>query len=272
MVTLEQLRQKHKESLNTEKKGNEQSNNFANFKEGTVNAVRILPGKENPLDFFVETHVHKVQIDGKWRNVTCLKDNGSECPLCELGFQLWDRHGALKLPKGTKSKYGTMAAKLKPKPRYYVKAVIRDLVGKEDENGNPENPVKFIAMSKELFDKVMGAVVDPDIFDEADPDNTTILSLENGHDFEIAITKKGEYNSFAESKVKMKKTAAGKPKQVAEWMEDPLDLKSIVKVQTYDEVKLIAQQLLASLENTGDSSEKTPTDDSDAAFEGSLKV
>jgi len=215
MVTLAELRAKHQEIIENSNKsgGNNFTSDFANFKN-TNNLIRILPGKEDPLDFFVESHLHKYQdAEGKWKNYTCRKSHQEACPMCDLIFDLWGLHRNLNLPKGQRSKYGTLATKIKARPRFYVKAVVRELVGTEDANGNPVDPVKFVAMSEQLFNKVMQAITDEDLQDESDPDNTTIISLERGNDFDYTITKKGDYNNFDDSKAKIKKTKAGTDKQ-----------------------------------------------------------
>lgn len=285
MVTLEELRRKHQELINNEsKKTDKLTSDFISFKPDTKNLVRILPGAEDPSDdnyfkFYTETNMHKIQLSPtEYKNYQCRKSFNEACPVCDLMFQLWDRHRALKLPKGEKSKYGDMATKIKPRPRYYMKVVVRSLIDAKDENGNMENPVKFLAMSKELFDRILSAVTDSDLQEEDDPDNTTILSLEKGNDFEIVVTKKGEYNSFTESKAKVKKSRAGTPKQIAEWMESPLKLDSLSKLEEYEEGKKLSQTLLAKLEGTStasESDEKPPFDtdeDDDSRFNKEMRT
>jgi hypothetical protein len=253
MVSLEELRNRHKQQM--EKKSHQGdgkgNNNFHTLQQGD-NMVRFLPGKNEPLDFYAEVAIHKYQdAEGKWSSYTCRRSENETCPMCDFYYDLWDKHKALKLPKvdgkSQKSQYGDMATQIKPKSRYYMRAVVRDLVGTEDESGNPADPVKYIAASPELFNIIMAAVVNPDLADDDDPDNTTILSLEKGNDFNIKITKKGEWNSFAESNVKIKKTRAGTPKQIAEWMDSPLDPKTLVKIGDYDEGKNIVANLQAQL-------------------------
>lgn len=287
MSTLEDLRRKHQELLSneTQKTSEQKISEFASFKSDTKNLVRILPGAESSEDqnyfkFYTEANIHKINLsDKEYRNYQCRRTYNESCPVCDLMYQLWERHRELKLPKGEKSKYGNMATKIKPRPRYYMKVVVRSLIDTKDDNGNIQSPVKFLAMSKELFDRVLAAVTDPDLQDESDPDNTTILSLENGNDFEVAVTKKGEYNSFVESKAKIKKTRAGTPKQIAEWMDSPLNLNSLVKLEEYDEGKKLAQEVLAKLEGEGTSSNEsreTPPwesgDDNNDKFNKEMKV
>ena len=244
MVTLQELRERHKKLIEDQDKGpkGEGGSDFATLAQGD-NWIRILPGKEEELEFFSESAVHKYQdSEGKWKNYHCRKVQNESCPMCDFYFELWKRHKELKLPRGEKSKFGDMATKLKPKPRYYVRAVVRALQEAKDTN-----PVKYIAMSEELFTKVMAAVSDPDMADDSDPDNTTVISLERGNDFNVKITKKGEYNSFAESSPKIKKSKAGTPQEMLAWMESKLDVKTLIKIGDYEEGRKLVQNLDAQL-------------------------
>jgi hypothetical protein len=246
--TLAELREMHKKMMQEEPQQSSGGNSsqWATFKDGD-NIIRFLPGKNDPLEFFVEGSVHKYQDDqGMWRNYKCRKPQGEKCPVCDFYFDLWNRHKGLNLGKDSegknvRSKYGDMATKLRAKPRFYAIAVIRAL----EEAG--ENPVKYVAMSKQLFDKVVHAMVDEDFQDSEDPENSTIIDLERGNDFNVRITKQGQWPTFVESSAKYKKTRAGTPAQVAEWMENDLNLQSLVEIDSYEKGKEIVMSLEASL-------------------------
>lgn len=278
MVTLEELRKKHQELLDKENNGGKQQggvSDYANFKNPS-NLIRILPGKEDALDFFAEGKIHKFKdAEGKWQTYKCRKTHNEKCPICDLYFDLWKMHKNLGLEKGVKSKYGNLATQIKQKTRYYVKAVIRELQGKADEKGVPLDPVKYVVMSEDLFNRVMAAITNPDLADEDDPDNTTMLSLDRGNDFDVKITKKGEFNSFDSSEPKIKKTKAGTKDEIAAWMESKLDPKLLIELEDYEAGKRIAEQLLVSLSDTGSKpqvdSDEDASDD-DAQFKSSLKA
>jgi hypothetical protein len=246
--SLAELREMHKKMMSEDQSsgGNQKTSEWATFEDGD-NIIRFLPGKEDPLEFFTEGSVHKFQDnEGNWRNYKCRKSSGEKCPVCDFYFDLWNRHKELNLGKdadgkNVKSKFGDLAVKLKAKPRYYSIAVIRSL----QEQG--ENPVRYVAMSKQLFDRVMQAMISDDFQDSSDPDNTTIISLEQGNDFNIRLTKNGNWNSFTESSAKYKKTRAGTPAEVAEWMENELNIHSLVEVDTYEKGKEIVMNLEATL-------------------------
>ena len=247
--TLAELREMHKKVMNEDKTqgtGQGGMSNWATFKDGD-NSVRFLPGKDDPLEFFVEGAVHKHQnMEGQWRTYKCRNPKGEKCPVCDYYFDLWRRHKELNLGrdedgKNVKSKFGDLATKLKAKERFYTLGVIRAL----EEAG--EDPVKYIAMSKQLFDRVMSAMISDDFTDEDDPDNSTIIDLERGNDFNVRITQQGQWISFIESQAKYKKSRAGTPAQVAEWMETELDLRSLTEIGSYEEGKELIMNLEASL-------------------------
>jgi hypothetical protein len=262
--TLAELRAEHaKHQAEQENQGGSKgASDYASFNKGS-NIVRFLPGKDNPLDFYKEAHLHKYQDDkGNWRSYRCRKSAGEECPVCDLYWDLWKRHKALDLGKdengrNRRSEFGNLATKIKAKPRFFATAVIRSL----QEAG--EDPVKYVAMSQQLFDKVMGAILDEDYQDEKNPEETTILSLDRGNDFDIKLTDQGEFVSFSESKAKVKKSVAGTDAEIAEWLENKLDLASLVEVGTYEEGKQIAQMLDASLNSRGNESGSTVKSDSE---------
>lgn len=271
MTTLAELRERHKKMIEDQgsqgNTGGGKPNNWHKLSLGD-NWVRFLPGKNNPLEFFVEGHVHKYQdSDGKWHSYNCRKPHGEKCPFCDLYFDLWKMHKDLNLGKDSsgkniQSKFGNLATAIKAKPRYTAVAVIREL----QEKG--EYPVKFVTMSQQLFDRVMAFMVKEGFYDDDDPDNTTIVSLEKGNDFNIRITTQGSWQSFVESEAKYKKTKAGNPVEMAEWMEHQLDLNSLVQIGDYEDGKKAAEMLLASLntvktENVSTSSSKGSNDDDD---------
>ena len=278
MVTLAELREKHKKLLEDKESPNsgDRKSDFVTLNQGS-NLIRILPGKEDALQFFVQVAMHKYQDqEGKWKTYQCRRTHNEKCPMCDLYFDLWKMHKELNLGKDSsgknnKSKFGDLATKIRAKDRFFIKAVIRDLQAKG------EDAVKYIAMSSEPFNILMAALTDPEMVDDSDPDNTTILSLDRGNDFDLKITQKGEYPSFSESKAKVKKSKAGTPQEILAWMESPLDLNSLVKLSDYDEGKKVVETLMATVQQVAKTSDevnppfKTEEED-DARFKQGLKA
>ena len=272
-TSLAELRARHASNLaaqESNKGGSKGKSDYASFIKGS-NLVRFLPGADNPLDFYQTAHLHKYRdAEGNFKSYRCRKDSEEgNCPVCDLFWDLWKRHKALNLGKDEngrirKSNFGNMATLIKAKPRFFAKAVIRQI----QEDQPDESPVKFVAMSQQLFDRAMEAILDEDYQDEADPENTTILSIERGNDFDIKLTDQGEFVSFSDSKAKVKKTRAGTPAEVAEWMDAPLDLSTLTKPGTYDEAREIVQMLESSLNTVGtDSKPSEASTDSDSESE-----
>lgn len=243
------------------------NNDWLTFTEGS-NLIRFLPGKEDPLEFFAEGAIHRYEIPSEpyARNYKCRRPSGETCPVCDLHWDLWKKHKELDLGKGSdgkniQSKYGTLASKLKQKSRYYAAAVSRQI----QETGEGD-PVKMVGMSKTLFDRVMKALCSEDFMDESDPDNTTIIALERGNDFDIVMTKKGGWSNFDDSAAKFKKTVAGSPSQIAEWMDHQHDLAALVVPDSLEDGKRIVMELEATLDTV-----KTESTN-DSGNDGDLKV
>ena len=260
--TLEELRAMHAK-MNSEGSEKKENNEWVSFDMGS-NSVRLLPGKEDPLEFFVEAAIHRYEVPSEpyAKNYKCRRLTGEVCPICDLHWDMWKKHKELDLGKGPdgkniQSKYGNLATQLKQKPRYFAVAVSR----KVQETGEGD-PVRKIGMSKQLFDRVMKSLVSEDFMDEKDPENTTMISLENGNDFDVTMTKKGNWNSFEESMGKFKKTPAGTPAQMAEWMDHKHDLQPLTIPDTLEDGKRIAMELLATVETPP--KVETTTEDGDS--------
>ena len=240
--TLAELREMHKNMNSDTKKSGSSSNGFWSPKEGD-NVVRFLPGTEDPLDFFVETKLHAYQDDnGKWNYYKCRRTEHEKCPMCEMYYDLWKRHNEQGLGRDDESKFATMARMIKPRPRYYSTAVIRS----PEEQG--EDPVKILSMSKQLFDRVMQTMISDDFQDADDPDNTTMISLDRGNDFNIRVTKQGQWPSYVESAGKYKKNPAAKTEAlIAEYMDNDLNIKSLGEMDSYEKGKAIIMTLESSL-------------------------
>ena len=275
--TLAELREMHNKMIQEKESVGQKGSGLSDWielNEGSNN-VRFLPGKDDPMEFFLEGSVHKYKDEkGHTKNYKCRRTQGEKCPLCDLYYDLWERHrdlGLGKQPDGKNvpSKFGDMASKIRAKARYYSIVVSRTL----QEKG--EDPVKYLAMSEQLFSRVMGAMVSDDFVDESDPDNTTIISLDKGNDFDVRLTKQGQWPSFVESAPKFKKSNAGTPAEIAEWMENTLDLKSLVEIGTYEVGKEIVMNIEASLnpvkaENTPEGEITPPWSDENSSED--LKV
>lgn len=252
MATLDELKAKHKKLLdsNNPKTAFGQSSNFVDKfikLEMGKNVVRILPGKNDKMEFYAESTVHRYSdIDGRDKNFHCRKSGENDsCPVCDFISELWKKHRDLGLPNGQKSKFGDLATKLKGNNRYYVNVIDRRLQEK-----NPDDTVgcvKILATGKKLMAKIINDLWDEEYLDSDDPENSTLIELDNGNDFIIDLSKNGVYNSFDNSRARSKKSAAGTKQQMAAWMEACTDLSTFIKVGDYDEGKKVVETLRATL-------------------------
>jgi hypothetical protein len=131
----------------TEAKVYDLKNYFNTFLPKGVNTatkqVRILPTSDGSTPF-VEFHGHKVQVDGDWKTLPCLKhEKGEPCPFCEA------RDLLLATGKDSDKEF---AKKYNARKMYVVKVIDRE---------NEADGVKFWrfnhSYSKDgVYDKFMG--------------------------------------------------------------------------------------------------------------------
>jgi hypothetical protein len=278
MATLEELKKRHQKLLNetNNPKGGKDNNFLDKFikLEMGKNVVRILPGKKDKMEFYAESVIHRyTDVDGREKNYHCRKTNENEsCPMCDFISELWKKHRELGLPNGQKSKFGDLATKLKGNNRYYVNVIDRRL--QEQNPSDNAGCVKILATGKKLMAKIINDLWDEEYLDSEDPENSTLIELENGNDFIIDLSKNGVYNSFDNSRARSKKSPAGSKQQMAAWMEVCTDLTTFVKTGDYEEGKKIVESLRASLTSAPKSEAESESDDgmSDENFNKRLEA
>tara|TARA_R110000868_G_scaffold13711_2_gene63566 strand:- start:13436 stop:14254 length:819 start_codon:yes stop_codon:yes gene_type:complete len=250
-MNLNDLRKKHQELISGKMGGGEGGGDKYLKVEPGKNIIRILPWKDENKEFYSEAMIHRyTDSEGKIQNYYCRKQQpGETCPLCELYFDLWKMHKALNLPKGVKSQFGDMATKIKPTPRYYMNVISRKAL--EEKGEDIAGALKIFSTGVKVFKKVIDHVFNEDFRDEADPDNTTVLSLKKGNDFILELGKSGEFNNYDNSVFRNKKTAAGSDREVKVWMDALHDIHSLIKISEYEEGKNVVDSLLASLNTVG---------------------
>jgi hypothetical protein len=256
-MNLEELRKQHEE-LFKQQEGGGQGGDFLNnfFKpEKGMNLIRVLPWKDSDKSFFARSAIHRItDVTGKVQNYHCRAYTASQpCPICELVKELWERHRALNLPPKKRSKFGNLASQIKAVERFYMNCVSKDA-----EDPQP----KILSVGKKVFQKVFDGVFDVDLQDEADTENTTVISLEKGNDFKLVLKVVGGFNNYDDSGFRPKKSAAGTKKQHAEWMESLHDIHTLVKDEEYDRGKELVQAAVATLSEPQEGSEGK-SDDSD---------
>jgi len=216
-IDLEAIRRKHEEISSGPGTGGDSSflDNFLQLQEGN-NVVRILPGKDEDTQFYAETKIHRIMnADKKIRNVHCRKVHGEKCTLCDLYFGLWKT--------GVKEDE-TLARQIKGRSRYYMNVVDRE-TGK----------VKILSIGIMLFQKLLNTILDEDYGD--------ITDLKNGHDFKIIKVMEGQFPKYDQSQARPKPSEAGSKAEMAEWMDTLHDVHGLVKLEEYDDVLAVSEEI-----------------------------
>lgn len=214
-IDLDALRRKHEE-LNNPGGGNntEFLNNFYQIPEGS-NAVRILPWRDDDQEFYAETKIHRVPDGQNVKNYHCRKVHGESCPLCDLYYALW---------KTGRKEDEDLARQIKPRSRYYMNIVDRD-----------SGDVKILSIGIILFKKIIAAMLDEDFGDITDP--------QDGHDFKIVKEMDGQWPKYDQSQPRPKTSKLGTSAEINAYMEGLHDIHDLVKLEDYDELKEVAQNL-----------------------------
>lgn len=246
-MNLEQLRKKHQELLAGKTPGGGEGGGEKFLKpEDGDNLVRILPWKDDTKSFYSESMIHRyTNEEGKTGNFYCRRPQNEKCPICDFYFDLWKMHKELGLEKGKKSKYGDLATQIKATPRYYMNAISRKAL--QTKPDDLVGALKIMSVGIKVFKKVMDGVFNPELMDEEDPENTNVLSLKKGNDFNLKLGKSGEYNNYDESTFRIKKTAAGSEKDIRAWMESLHDIHGLNPIGDYEEGSKIVQNLMSTL-------------------------
>jgi hypothetical protein len=239
-IDLEAIRRKHEEISSGPAAGGDSSflDNFLQLQEGN-NVVRILPGKDDDTQFYAETKIHRIMnSDGKIRNVHCRKVHGEKCTLCDLYYGLWKT--------GVKDDE-TLARQIKGRSRYYMNVVDRE-TGK----------VKILSIGIMLFQKVLNTILDEDYGD--------ITDLKTGHDFKIIKVMEGQFPKYDQSQARPKPSEAGSKADMAEWMDSLHDVHGLVKLEEYDDVLAVTEEITPPSMRAGASNETPGKEGSDDEF------
>jgi hypothetical protein len=190
-----------KKSESTEKTGNTGFWNmfYPFYKMGfdETSTFRFLPDldDENPLGFIVENRFHELWINGKKKQIACLKMYGEDCPCCDKSSEFYNG-GDQTLGKTFYRKIDYVASGI------VIKSAFEYIIKPE------ENPVRLVSMTKQLYEKLETEIVKGDL--DAMP-----YDMQNGYDFRIIKNKKvvpdgkggqKEYGNYTDSGFARKST------------------------------------------------------------------
>lgn len=182
--------------------------------------IRILPTGDGSSPF-KELHGHKVQIDGKYKIVPCLKENyDKECPFCE----------ARKLLLAESDEDARESAKKYSSRRYYVVKVI--------DRDNEHEGVKFWRFPHNytgngLFDKIIGIVK---------ARRTNIADPETGRDLILQIGRNQNGYPVVTSIMDADPSPLSDDEElVKEWTEDDRTWEDVYAIRTYDYMEIVVK-------------------------------
>lgn len=152
-------------------------------KDGTYKAlIRFVPNPENPRKSLVRKYVHWLtDPSGAGRLVDSPTSVGEKCPIQDAFFRLRKSDSAIDRK---------MSDKLKRREQYYsLIKIIKD----------PQNP----ALEGQYMIFKFGYKIKEKIDEELSPafgEPTQVFDLFEGKNFELIITRQGEYNNYDKSK------------------------------------------------------------------------
>jgi hypothetical protein len=159
-------------------------------KDGTYKAlIRFVPNPENPRNSLVKKYVHWLtEANGDGKMVDSPSTIGEKCPIADVFF---------KLRKSDSAVDRKMSEKLKRREQYF--ALVKII--KDPQNQDFEGTYKIFKFGYKIKEKI-DAELKPNF---GEP--TQVFDLFAGKNFELVITRQGEFNNYDTSKFSSAVTA-----------------------------------------------------------------
>ena len=159
-------------------------------KDGTYKAlIRFVPNPENPRNSLIQKYVHWLtNSSGEGKLVDSPSTIGEKCPIADV---FW------KLRKSDSAVDRKASEKLKRRQQYY--ALIKII--KDPQNPDLDGTYKVFKFGYKIKEKI-DAELKPDF---GEP--TQVFDLFEGKNFELIITRQGEYNNYDKSKFSSSQSA-----------------------------------------------------------------
>ena len=159
-------------------------------KDGTYKAlIRFVPNPENPRNSLIQKYVHWLtNSSGDGKLVDSPSSIGEKCPIADV---FW------KLRKSDSAVDRKSSEKLKRRQQYY--SLIK--IVKDPQNPELEGTYKVFKFGYKIKEKI-DAELKPDF---GEP--TQVFDLFEGKNFELIITRQGEYNNYDKSKFSSSRSA-----------------------------------------------------------------
>ena len=180
--------------------------------------IRILPYIHNPANPFIELYFH---FDFGGKNVLSPISHGGADPLVEFAEKL--------KATGNRDDWN-LSKKLTPKMRTYVPVLVR---GEESEG------VKFWGFGKQVYQELLAFFADPDYGDLTDP--------MTGRDITVEFKSAADVGkSYPETYIRVKPntTPVSEDKNILELCKDQIDLSTMFKKVSYEEMNKMLEQWL----------------------------
>lgn len=283
-MSLAQMRAKLQEVENRKGKfeqgGDNANYQFWNIPENSTAIIRFLPdGNDDNAYFWKERLVIKLPFPGTKGGdtnkpitvqVPCMEMYGKTCPIQEEIKEWW---------KGDDDMVAQARLYYKKRSFLYQGFVVTNPLKEENV---PENPIRRLVINKSIHDKIKAALMDSDIEDMP-------TDFENGLDFRLIKTKKGQYANYDTSSFSRKTRALSEDEAAAIEKHGLYDLAAFLpKEPDAAHTKLIFEMFEASVNNelfdaekfkdfrssgaapTGEKSDDTATTTSSAASSSAL--
>lgn len=216
-------------------------------KDGTYKAlIRFVPNPENPRKSLIQKYVHWLtNASGEGKLVDSPTSIGEKCPIADV---FW------KLRKSDSAVDRKASEKLKRRQQYY--ALIKII--KDPQNPELDGTYKVFKFGYKIKEKI-DAELKPDF---GEP--TQVFDLFEGKNFELIITRQGEYNNYDKSKFSSSQSAvilgdapAERNKENMTKIKEELDNAPSLATydyQTWDEnIRAFVNDVLRMYLNPGDS-------------------
>jgi len=216
-------------------------------KDGTYKAlIRFVPNSENPRKSLIQKYVHWLtNSNGDGKLVDSPQTIGEHCPIADV---FW------KLRKSDSAVDRKSSEKLKRRQQYY--SLIK--IVKDPQNPELEGTYKVFKFGYKIKEKI-DSELKPDF---GEP--TQVFDLFEGKNFELVITRQGEYNNYDKSKfsssksaILMGETPAERSKEVMASIKE--ELEAAPSLATYDykawdeDTRSFVNNVLRMYLNPGDS-------------------
>jgi hypothetical protein len=242
MASLEEIRRK----LQSQQQKNEQRNlsgdkavyPFWNLPDNSSSEIRFLPdGNPNNTFFWVERLIIKLPFAGivgehdkpTVVQVPCMEMYGKPCPILTETRPWWKDPSMIE----------TARLYWKKKSYIFQGFVVKDGL---EEKDLPENPIRRFVINPSIYEIVKNSLMDPDMED-------LVVDFDNGRDFRLQKTKKGQYADYATSKFVLKSRALTANERAAIERFGLSDLKQFLpKEPSSEELEVIKDMFRASVD------------------------